>query len=259
MSLSIEQAAEICHEVNRAYCSQIGEHQPPYDMAPDWQKNSAIDGVEFHLLNPNAGDDASHKNWLRQKEADGWTYGPTKDASAKQHPCMVPFEQLPRKQRVKDALFRSTVNALRPLLEPAETATEARMKGDEWTSHEQNLESDIQSKGLTAPRITPGQIDETIAAENYYVFPGTTVTVCCLTLRNGYCVVGHSAAASPENFDEAIGRRVAFHHARDQIWSLEGYLLRQRLAKQANDAAAQLGQTAMEQNATPERVGPKQV
>lgn len=96
--------------------------------------------------------------------------------------------------------------------------------------NDQAIEQEIQDKGLTAPRVTPQRVDEVITGEDYHVFPGTTLTVCCLTLRNGYTVVGESAAASPENFDEALGRRIARQHARDKIWALEGYLLREKLA-----------------------------
>ena len=64
------------------------------------------------------------------------------------------------------------------------------------------------------------------------MFPGTTLTVCCLTLENGYTVTGESAAVSPENFDEEIGRKIARAEARDKIWALEGYLLRERLHEQ---------------------------
>ncbi|WP_374414252.1 Gp49 family protein [Novosphingobium colocasiae] len=92
------------------------------------------------------------------------------------------------------------------------------------------IENEIQAKGLNAPRLTPPQIDETIVSGQYYVFPGTTLTVCCLTLRNGFNVTGESAAASPENFNEEIGRMIAYSNARDKIWALEGYLLRERLA-----------------------------
>jgi len=94
---------------------------------------------------------------------------------------------------------------------------------------ESNVEQMIQDKGLNAPRLTPDLIDECIRHEQYHVFRETTVTVCCLTLNNGYNVVGESAAASPENFDEEIGRKIARRNARDKIWSLEGYLLKQRL------------------------------
>ena len=92
------------------------------------------------------------------------------------------------------------------------------------------IEAEIQSKGLNAPRLTPDLIDQTIQSEQYHVFPGTTMTVCALTLRNGYIVTGESAAASPENFDQTIGRKIARDNARNKIWALEGYLLREKLA-----------------------------
>jgi hypothetical protein len=96
--------------------------------------------------------------------------------------------------------------------------------------NEQALEAEIQAKGLNAPRLTPDLIDATISGEDYHVFPGTTLTVCCLTLRNGFTVTGESAAASPENFDVAIGQKIAYQNARQKIWALEGYLLREKLA-----------------------------
>lgn len=95
---------------------------------------------------------------------------------------------------------------------------------------EQAIEKEIQSKGLNAPRLNPQHIDDTIKSEAYHVFPGTTLTVCALTLKNGFQVVGESAAASPENFNEEIGRKIARDNARSKIWALEGYLLRSKLA-----------------------------
>lgn len=91
------------------------------------------------------------------------------------------------------------------------------------------IESDLVAKGLVFPRITLDDIEGVIAGEQYHRFPGTTMTVCCLYLKNGYCVVGESAAVSRENFDYDIGKKIARQHAKDKIWSLEGYLLRQRL------------------------------
>jgi hypothetical protein len=99
------------------------------------------------------------------------------------------------------------------------------------TNHdEQAIEKEIQAKGLNAPRLNPQHIDDTIKSEAYYVFPGTTMTVCALTLRNGFQVIGESAAASPENFNEEIGRKIARDNARNKIWALEGYALRNKLA-----------------------------
>jgi N4 Gp49/Sf6 Gp66 family protein len=85
---------------------------------------------------------------------------------------------------------------------------------------------------LNAPRVNPERIDAQILAEQYHVFPGTSLTVCALTLKNGFQVTGESASASPENFDAELGRKIARSHARSKIWALEGYLLRSKLAAQ---------------------------
>lgn len=95
-------------------------------------------------------------------------------------------------------------------------------------SNEAAIEQEIQSKGLNAPRLNPQHIDDTVLAEQFHIFPGTTLTVCCLTLKNGFTVTGESAATSPDNFNEEIGRKIARENARQKIWALEGYLLKQR-------------------------------
>lgn len=95
---------------------------------------------------------------------------------------------------------------------------------------ETEIEKEIQAKGLNAPRLSPAMIDAQIVGEAYHVFPGTTLTVCALTLKNGFQVVGESASASPENFDADLGRKIARDKAREKIWALEGYALRSRLA-----------------------------
>ena len=108
----IDATARVAHEANRAWCIANGDDsQPTWDDAPDWQKESARDGVLFHVNNPDAGDDASHNNWMAHKAAEGWVYGEIKDPEAKTHPCMVPFSDLPPVQRIKDSLFRAIVHA----------------------------------------------------------------------------------------------------------------------------------------------------
>lgn len=95
--------------------------------------------------------------------------------------------------------------------------------------NEQELEKKIQDKGLNAPRLNPELLDSVIAATQYHVFTGSNLTVCCITLINGYTVTGESACVSPENFNPEIGREVSFKNARNEIWKLEGYLLKQTL------------------------------
>ena len=99
--------------------------------------------------------------------------------------------------------------------------------------NDQEIEKQLQEKGLNAPRLNPQLIDETIVDEAYYTFPGSTTTVCRLTLRNGFSVIGESACASPENFNIEIAHKIARDKARDKIWPLEGYLLKEKLS-QAN-------------------------
>ena len=82
---------------------------------------------------------------------------------------------------------------------------------------------------MNAPTVTVSDVQETIKKAQYHVLPGTTTTICELTLRNGFTVIGTSACASPENFNVALGEKYAFEKASEQIWQLEGYLLKERL------------------------------
>lgn len=112
------------------------------------------------------------------------------------------------------------------------------------------IEQDIQDKGLTAPRITPDDVETNIVSEHYFTasdgVTGATglhkavitdsnpesldlLTFCVLVLRNGFTVTGESACASPENFDAEIGRKIAYQNAVDKIWPLMGYELKSKL------------------------------
>ena len=112
---AVEIIARICHEANKAYCESMEDFsQLPWDEAPEWQKNSAFNGVLFHMEHPDALPSASHESWLAEKKADGWKYGPIKDADKKEHPCFVPFEDLPFNQQMKDVIFGGICKALIP-------------------------------------------------------------------------------------------------------------------------------------------------
>jgi len=111
----IEQIARVCHEANRAYCRTIGDDsQKPWDEAEQWQRDSALKGVSFAISKPDAPASAQHDAWLADKKRDWWkcgSVGPVKDAATKEHPCFVPYDELPLEQRVKDYLFKSVVSA----------------------------------------------------------------------------------------------------------------------------------------------------
>ena len=118
--LTVLAIASIAHELNKAYCESQGDtSQVDWDKAPDWQKDSAVKGVEFHLTNPDATPENSHESWLKQKQEEGWKYGPVKDVERKEHPCFVPYAELPEAQKAKDYVFRAAVHELAPYLADA--------------------------------------------------------------------------------------------------------------------------------------------
>lgn len=106
----IDRIARVCHEVNRAYCKALGDDsQKPWDEAPEWQRKSARNGVIMHMTRRDADEETSHDEWMREKLATGWKWGPVKDEVAKTHPCIVDFSKLPPEQKAKDYLFRAVV------------------------------------------------------------------------------------------------------------------------------------------------------
>ena len=110
----IEVIASICHEANRVFCEYLGDtSQPTWENAPDWQQKSAITGVNFHLNNDNTKPSDSHDSWLKEKLNDGWVYGELKNPVYKTHPCIVPFDELPKEQQFKDVLFSTIVKTLK--------------------------------------------------------------------------------------------------------------------------------------------------
>lgn len=111
--LTLKEIARICHEANRAVCQNNGDDsQPIWDAAPEWQRVSAEEGVKKVRDNPSITPEQLHQAWCDFKIADGWTYGDVKDANAKAHPCLVPYDKLPESQRTKDVVFRAICSAL---------------------------------------------------------------------------------------------------------------------------------------------------
>lgn len=106
------QIAKIVHEANRAYCQTLGDgSQVAWADAPQWQKDSAVNGVDGILNGTISRPEQSHESWLAEKARTGWKYGPVKNAETKEHPCFVAYSELPPEQQVKDALFFAIVRA----------------------------------------------------------------------------------------------------------------------------------------------------
>jgi hypothetical protein len=112
--MNIEEIAIVCHQANKALCEVNGDFsQNDWDSAPQWQRDSARNGVVFRIQNPNGHPSLQHEAWSADKIKEGWVYGEVKDAEKKTHPCLVPYEQLPEFQQKKDALFQAIVDALK--------------------------------------------------------------------------------------------------------------------------------------------------
>lgn len=95
------------HEANKQIQQQTGEYIPPLD---EHLIQSTLDGVYFVLDNPNCTPEQQHSNWCYFKQQDGWHYGPVKDFERKEHPCLVPYSELPEIQQRKDTVFRLTLD-----------------------------------------------------------------------------------------------------------------------------------------------------
>ena len=115
--MKIVDIAKVCHEVNRAYCCSIGDFsQPEWDVAPNWQKTSAVNGVTYHLQNEDSTPADSHNSWLQEKRLDGWKYGKIKDDVKKEHPCFLEYVDLPNDQKSKDYIFKEIIENLKSFL-----------------------------------------------------------------------------------------------------------------------------------------------
>jgi len=103
--------AHAAHEANRVYCTALGDHSHLlWEQAPEWQRESAIKGVEGALAGNTP--EQSHESWLAVKRAEGWKYGLKKDVGMKTHPCFRPYSELPLEQRAKDELYLTVVRAV---------------------------------------------------------------------------------------------------------------------------------------------------
>lgn len=138
--------AMLCHSINAAYCQSLGdESQLAWEDTPDSHQQSLIAGVEMHLANPQATPEQSHESWYKQKEAEGWIYGEVKDLEKKEHPCFLPYDELPLEQKAKDYLFRATVHLMKDLPDVEEYLALA----DEV----KHLREKIQKNALNVPNV----------------------------------------------------------------------------------------------------------
>lgn len=108
---------------------------------------------------------------------------------------------------------------------------------------------DLKAKIDAMPfeKVTEAGINSRISSVEYLKWPGTTLTLCNITLDNGFSIRGESACVDPRNYSEEIGKELAYRDAFSKIWAFEGYLLAERRFKSANSFGAQLYQAAKDQ------------
>lgn len=112
----IEQAAQLLHDWNRAYCTAIGDPaNMPWEQAPQHQRESGRDAIRFVLHNPRVSPEEMHQEWINARTKQGWTQGAVKNEDLKTHPNLVPYEELPESQRVKDTFARTAAEFIKGL------------------------------------------------------------------------------------------------------------------------------------------------
>jgi len=195
--------AKAIHEVNRAYCAANGDYnQVAWDDTSDGIKASALDAVAYHLTNDSTPEE-SHANWSAFKLSEGWKYGPVKDEALKEHPCLVPYVELPLEQQIKDYLCKAVVKALQP--------TENKVPAERIAEMVKSLVYKFERVGET------------------------TVTGCWAFLPSGFQVAyGESACVDPANYKREDGEKYAKERcvaaAHNKLWELEGYVLSKALS-----------------------------
>jgi hypothetical protein len=229
LGFHIAQAAKAAHEANREYCQSIGDDsQPPWDEAPEWQKASVIDGVSM-VVHGNNSPVQSHENWLRHKQETGWKYGPVKDPEKKEHPCMVPYDQLPGEQKKKDSIFVNTVRAYwstHNIPSPQHERMGYLVKyPDGYESWSPNNVFEAAYFRLENPnRITEADVERFAGRPTLQRIDPKTALVS-VTTQTGFVQHEASSCVDPDNYDEEIGKKVGYERIKSSLWFAMGFVL----------------------------------
>lgn len=151
--------AEIAHKANQEYRQAIGENRGAcWDASSQSKRQGIIAGVELHRENPDTTPEESHQSWFERKKAEGWSHTETEDERAKMHPCCVPYDELPEKQKRKAVLFKAICRALLTIVLALSLFTvagcaEGQSFGDWWSSSDdvealQTVANDVAADSL---------------------------------------------------------------------------------------------------------------
>lgn len=160
MYLNRDDIARVCHEANRALSFGLHDYSlGTWDMVADWQRDTTTLGVEQAIANPDMTAEECHAAWMAEKLAQGWTYGPLKAPDLLQHPCLLPFDQLPPEQQAKDVLFLAIIKVLAPLMAPKDALRPEVPPVDPPNNPEPNPpgEQGFGPEGVFPPPETPAE------------------------------------------------------------------------------------------------------
>ena len=155
--MKIEELAKICHQANKAYCESLNDFsQVNWELTFPKIRESAINGVNKIVKDPNTTPEEMHDNWCDFKKNEGYKYGKIKDDTLKTHPCLVSYDKLDKKQTVKDELFRTICLTFLPFLTQVAVVEKAKEKSPDEIA----LDMDKPRKTLKLHTKKPKNVDD---------------------------------------------------------------------------------------------------
>jgi hypothetical protein len=228
----VEVAARAAHEQNRHYCQMLGDNsQLSWENAPQWQKDSAIAGVKAIIANPDTTPEQSHEGWLALKASEGWKYGPVKDPEKKEHPCFVPYAELPEEQRAKDDIFGKVVRESLVKHPPVEEGYAVKYPDGyiSWSPKDAFEAAYLPMGDSNDNTVTAKMVDE-FTGVLYDRYKSTSLsdgktTLVANKMISGFMEYGLSSCVDPKNYDESLGAELAIKKIKDAAWKCLGFVV----------------------------------
>lgn len=173
--MKISDIAGACYEVDRALCQHNGDYTSrPWDEASAWQVEAACHGVAALLQDTTLTPAEQHELWMQHKLDNGWSWGPNKDENLKQHPCILPYDQLPEHQRLKDVLFQANARYLLQFM----------VRGTQETYSAEQVKTAIDDEELTGELTNELWLQVTANRETFVSFCHTMVNAVKVSIAD---------------------------------------------------------------------------